>query len=103
VLGSANASLLGSGVGSGQLGKAEGLLLEDGADQEGEVGFLGGSEEGHRGVDRGFHAVVPWHRAKPLSVEGYVAVPSYPRRFRSFNHCGGYASERNRLLTCHAN
>src|ERR687889_502993 len=36
---------------------------------------------------------------KPPSVDGYVAVPSYPGRFRSFNHLGGYASDSGQLLT----
>lgn len=59
MLGGVHAPLLRDGVGPGELGEAEGALLEDGADQEGEVGLLGERQEGDGGVDSGPHAVVP--------------------------------------------
>lgn len=62
-------ALFGSRVGPGQLGEAEGLLLEDGAHEKGEVGRLGGQEEGSGGVDSVANPVVPWHGE--TSFEGW--------------------------------
>lgn len=62
VLGGGDAPLFGGG-GIGRAGSERRRVrfFEDGAHEKGEVGLLGGSEEGHRGIDRGLHAVVPWH------------------------------------------
>jgi hypothetical protein len=46
VLGSGHAPIGGYGVGTSQLGEAQALLEEDGADQEGEVGLLGWCQKG---------------------------------------------------------
>src|SRR5215218_4813449 len=93
VLWSWNPAFFGSGIASSQLGEAESLLFEDGAHKEGEVGLLGNHKKRCCDVDRGFSAAVPWQWVKPPSGDGDLATPSYPGRFRSFNCCGGYASE----------
>jgi hypothetical protein len=69
VFGRSHPALFGSGVGPGQFGEAEGLLLENDAHEKGEVNPLGRGEEGGSGVDSGSHPVVPWHGG--TSFEGW--------------------------------
>ncbi len=74
--------------------------FEDGAHQQGEVGLLGGREEGRCDVDGGQEAVVPWHLGG-TSFEGWSGGNSILFRGGSSfqNLLGGYASDLDGLLT----
>jgi hypothetical protein len=99
VLGGGDAPLFGGGVGAGELGEAEGALVEEGAYQKGEVGSLGGGEKRRGSVDRVANPVVPWHLVEPPLRDGCVIAPSYSGRFRFSYELGGYASGQHSTLT----
>ena len=82
MLGGGDAPFGGCGVGAGEGGEAAGAFGEDGTDQEGEVGGLGGHERG-----QGSRVASRINGSGPLSVMWVDVIPSAASRKTLLMHC----------------